>query len=415
MLPALLFVVLAVMVNVFATRTVRLGRDSRRKQNIIVTLIWVLPLVGAILSYRLVSRPAKTSTPQKVSAFRLDEEPPVGLQFAGLEPFNVLSNLAQHRPGGTRFPIMDWQALARWADTAKGQADNARAFELGVRAWLLHMKAACKRPLHLYETEHAYVLSPHDNSALLATATYIETTRKRIAQVLAGLAVFEEEEKSILLVLHNEDAYYEYLAAHSPDGESAMSSGVFINAGCPHFVVALADLTAIEPVIAHEMTHSALAHLALPRWLDEGLAVNTEQHLTRVPSLIYTARELRAMHLQYWGAAEMQEFWSGDSFFRTDDGNLLSYELARILVTHLSGDWERFKEYVLHVQQCDAGASAARGKLGVELGALVCALLEQPYSPEWEPMPELWDRAPAPAAAATVAAADKAGHDGPAA
>ena len=396
------------MVNVFATRTVRLGSDSRRKQNIIVTLIWVLPLVGAILSYRLVSRSAATSTPQKVSASRLDEEPPVELQIAELESFNVLSNLAEHRPGSTGFPLMNWQALGKWADTAKSQADNTRAFELGVRAWLLHMKAACKPPFHLYETQHAYVLSPLDISELLATATYIETTRKRIAQVLAGLAAFEEDEKSILLVLHNEDAYYDYLAAYSPDGESAMSSGVFINAGCPHFVVALADLTAIEPVIAHEMTHSALAHLALPRWLDEGLAVNTEQRLTRVPTLIYTARELRAMHLNYWGAAEMQEFWSGDSFFRTDDGNLLSYELARILVAHLSGDWARFKDYVLNVQRGDAGACAAREILGVELGALVCALLEQPYSPDWEPMPELWDGSAAPVAAA----AEKAGQGG---
>lgn len=78
---------------------------------------------------------------------------------------------------------------------------------------------------------------------------------------------------------------------------------------------ALADLAAIEPVIAHEMTHSALSHLALPRWLDEGLAVDTEQRLTGVRPLIYTPQELRIKHLQFWGRDEVQEFWFGETFF----------------------------------------------------------------------------------------------------
>lgn len=208
--------------------------------------------------------------------------------------------------------------------------------------------------------------------------------------MLHGVAVFPAGVKSILLVLPDEDAYYQYLSnQHSDEGEFAYSSGVFIDAGCPHFVVTMADLSAIEPVIAHEMTHSAVAHLALPRWLDEGLAVNTEQRLTAVPKLIYTPQELRAKHLQYWGAAQVQEFWSGESFFRHDDGNLLSYELARILVSHLSGDWERFKEFVSHARRGDAGARAAKDYLGAELGALVCALLEQAYLPEWEPIESL--------------------------
>lgn len=104
---------------------------------------------------------------------------------------------------------------------------------------------------------------------------------------------------------------------------------------------------------------------------------------------VYTPQELRAKHLQYWGAAQVQEFWSGESFFRHDDGNLLSYELARILVSHLSGDWERLKEFVSHARRGDTGAGAAKDYLGAELGALVCALLEQAYLPEWEPVESL--------------------------
>lgn len=362
-------------------------------QNMIITLIWIAPIMGVILSYGFTESAAPAPwKPYPPLAGTLDEVLPVQLHLAGMVPFNVEDHLTQHLPGGTGFPIMDWTALSAWANTAPNKADQERAFDLGVRAWLLHMKDVCQAPFRVYETAHAYILSPLDNGVVVATAAYIATTRKRISQVLSGVAAFAEGSKSILLVLHDEDAYYDYLAAYYPDGEFAMSSGVFINQGCPHFVVALADLAAIEPVIAHEMTHSAVHHLTLPRWLDEGLAVNTEQRLTRVPALIYSAKELRAKHLQYWGTSQIQEFWSGDSFFRTDDGNLLSYELARILVGHLSGDWEKFKLFLTNVKRSDAGAQAAQEQLDVNLGALVCALLERASEEDWNPTAALLEK-----------------------
>lgn len=114
--------------------------------------------------------------------------------------------------------------------------------------------------------------------------------------------------------------------------------------------------------------------------------------------MIYSPQELRTKHRQFWGKEEVQQFWSGESFFRTDDGNLLSYELARILVTHMSGDWERFENFVTNASRHDAGMSAARDHLAVDLGALVCALLEQPYTPEWEPNSAAWESETEPAA-----------------
>ncbi len=96
------------------------------------------------------------------------------------------------------------------------------------------------------------------------------------------------------------------------------------------------------------------------------------------------------MHLAFWNAETMQEFWSGQSFFRTDDGNLLSYELARIMVGHLAGDWNSFARFLAKANWEDAGVKAAQEELDVCLASMACAFLELPASGEWVPDARLW-------------------------
>jgi len=169
---------------------------------------------------------------------------------------------------------------------------------------------------------------------------------------------------------------------------------MYINAGCGHFVTVKADLRAIEPVIAHELTHSCVGHLPLPAWLNEGLAVNTEQHLSPLGPPVFTPQQMHDKHRRFWGDAEIQEFWSGKSFLRNDDGNMLSYDLARIMVAQLSKDWESFRAFVLASNLADAGATAAAEHLGVELGTVACALLEKEPALAWRPDPSAWEEAP---------------------
>lgn len=389
MLITLAIIVVIIAMNIFASREVRRGIDPGYRQNMLVAIIWMVPVFGCLMAYSHTPREAREHAANTRLPGTVDDAVQDALQLAGLAPFN----LAEHVHDVNGFPMMDWQALHQWVEGATVPAEADMAWAAGTRAWLIRMREVCGPSFRLLETEDAYILSSLDDSVLLATAAYISSTRKRIGAVLQGVAAFPAGVKSILLVLPDEDAYYQYLSnQHSDEGEFAYSSGVFINAGCPHFVVTVADLSTIEPVIAHEMTHSALAYLELPRWLDEGLAVNTEHRLTVVPKLIYTPHEMHAKHLKYWSAAQVQQFWSGESFFRHDDGNLLSYELARILVSHLSGDWGRFKDFVCHANRDDGGARAAQDYLGVELGVLVCALLEQAYSPDWEPAGQSGER-----------------------
>lgn len=152
------------------------------------------------------------------------------------------------------------------------------------------------------------------------------------------------------------------------------------------------DLRAVEPVIAHEMTHGCLGHLPIPAWLNEGIAVNTEQRLC--PARLPDPREMQQRHRAFWGPAKVQQFWSGQSFLRPDEGNELSYDLARILVAQFSADWDRFRPFVLAATFDDAGAAAAREHLGLALGDVIPALLQKEPALQWSPDPmSLWTAA----------------------
>ena len=113
--------------------------------------------------------------------------------------------------------------------------------------------------------------------------------------------------------------------------------------------------------------------------------MNMEARLTGKLYSEWTPEQMRHKHLNFWGTDEVQQFWSGESFQRTDDGNKLSYDLARILVGQFSTDWERFKSFVLSAEERDAGARAASVHLGVNLGAAVCSLMEEQALPSWAP------------------------------
>ena len=213
------------------------------------------------------------------------------------------------------------------------------------------------------------LLSSLDANVARAALDFIGKTRQRILRVLDGVAQVVEWGSDILIVFDDDDRYYEYVSRYYPEtGGFAFSSGMHIDHGCSHFVTMKADLLAIQPVIAHEMTHGCVAHLPLPAWLNEGIAVNTEQRLCPPPPPLFTPRQMHEKHLRFWGAEEIQQFWSGKSFLRDDEGNLLSYDLARIIVDQFSSDWEAFRPFVLAANVADAGAAAAREFLDVELG-----------------------------------------------
>ncbi|MEY4750679.1 MAG: hypothetical protein RIQ60_2893 [Pseudomonadota bacterium] len=373
--------------NLWASRRVSRHGDALGQRKLLLWIgIWLIPVLGAWIAADHARPPPAWPGPrppeQPGDASADDAALPHQLDHPDGPPFDLHSHIGLVNG----YPLMDWPALAAWAGTAADPEQARRLVEDGRRAWLLHLREVMSPDARLLENEEVFVLSSLEPRVALAMADYVANTRRRITRLLPELADYRSGEKPVVLVLDDEDAYYAYVSIYYPDeGEFAVSGGMFIDAGCPHFVAVYADLSAIEPVIAHEMTHLALAPLSLPRWLDEGIAVNTEHRLTGARARQQSAQQLHQQQQRFWTAQTIQEFWSGSAFLRSDDANTLSYELARILVDQLSRHWLDFAAFVRTAKRHDAGAAAALTVYAATLGAITTSLLELPADPAWEP------------------------------
>lgn len=383
-MPTFLILLLCVLaLNIWATRRVWLHHSPYSlPKGMLLAMIWLAPVFGAWIAAQQTPKPKAPASPAP-SPSSADEPAPASLQASdGTEwPLTPHLGLVQ------QVPLLDWKALADWAQGQGDHTAQVQAIEQGRRAWLLHLRQALWSQMAVRATEQVLMLSSLEDAQAQALTRYVATARQRVRQTLGELAQDGLTERTVILVLDTEEDYYHYVSIYYPEeGEFAFSGGMFIHAGCPHFVVVRADISSLEPVIAHELTHSTLAWLALPKWLDEGLAVNTEQRVAGVRGAQYTPQELHCMHQAYWTPARIQAFWTGASFDDVDKGNLLSYDLARILVQQLGQDWPRFVRFVQAAERSDGGARAAQEVLNIRLGALAASLFEQTEHEGWEPV-----------------------------
>ena len=315
------------------------------------------------------------------------EPAPSRVEVAAAEPFVLADHIEVHEG----FPYMRWDDVHAWAAAFPALEQAAAAWEACCNAWRLHLRDAMGANFRVDTSQHAAIVSSLDPREARAALEFMEKTRLRIIHVLKGIAQEPEMGRELLVIFDDEDAYYRYVARFYPAaGEFAFSGGMHIDDGASYYVTTKADLRSIEPVIAHEMTHGLVSHLPLPLWLNEGLAVNTEHRVAGAGSPRFPPQEMRAKHLKFWGDTEIQEFWSGKSFHRADDGNMLSYDLARLLIEHFSTDWNRFQDFANAATWEDAGAAAARKHLDVRLGVTVSALFEKETFEAWEPDSRLW-------------------------
>jgi hypothetical protein len=320
------------------------------------------------------------------------EPPPGEIVVDGLPPFPLQAHLRDD--GG--FPALDWQAVYAWASTGIEDAVANRGWTACGRAWLQHLGARLGSSYRVDEGSTARMLSSLPPAEARTVLGFMERTPSRIVRILDGVAAIAPWGKDALVVFDDADTYYRYVARHYPqDGEFGFSGGMHLSEdGSSYFVTMKAELAAIEPVIAHEMTHACLAHLPIPAWLNEGLAVNTERRLTPQPRPTITPHQVHRMHIRFWNADTIQEFWCGHSFQRSDQGKMLSYELATTLVEQLARDWPRFRDFAREASFEDAGQAAAQRHFELDLGAAVCALVERDGDPEWSPDSRRWQSSP---------------------
>ena len=223
--------------------------------------------------------------------------------------------------------------------------------------------------------------------------SFAERARRGILRALDGLAADAGAGPRVILVFESDDEYYEYIAPFYPEGHYGVSSGVHLSGGYGHFALPRREPDLLEPVVAHELTHALLSHLPLPRWLNEGIAVNLESALCprhgRRLELSWIER-----HQRWWEAESVQQYWSGRAFLRPDKLAELSYELAWVSVRSLAEDYPTFRSFALAASYEDAGQASARKHFGDGLGRHFEAFLGEG---DWEPDPSRWLEEPATA------------------
>ena len=290
----------------------------------------------------------------------------------------------------TTLPIPDWDQLEQPADAS---AEQLHAFwATAAFTWLSDLSARLGDGYAIAESDSFMLLGALSERQQQLALEYAEKSRNRVLKVLSGIAVDEGYGKDVIIVFKDHETYYEYTSNYDNEvpaaEELSFSGGMYINRGYGHFVFVADDLTLIEPVIAHELTHSLMSHLPLPLWINEGIAVNTERRLCPRERSRYTPQEVRDKFARFWNEETIQEFWSGKSWRRPDEGNSLSYELATTFIGLASrDDWEQFVAFVNASDWVDAGDAAA----GEHLGYGVANLAEAVLGPgNWQPEPSRW-------------------------
>jgi hypothetical protein len=280
------------------------------------------------------------------------------------------------------YPRPQWPAIGAIIDTLPVELVHEHWCE-AARVWQRATALHLGRPYALRETPNFLVLSPLEARATELIERFVERAWKQIVAQLDGLAADDGYGKRVVMLFATQDAYYEYSAFFYPDGEHPLSAGVFLNAEYAHIAIPFHDIPETEATIAHELTHCYVRSLPLPLWLNEGLAVTFENEICANRPLRMDADRL-AEHHAFWNEETIQEFWSGHSFRRSDEGIDLSYELARYCVRALAHDQDPFIEFAKNAHFDDGGEAAAVQVYGGSLGGLI----EQFFGAgDWAPRP----------------------------
>ena len=290
----------------------------------------------------------------------------------------------------TTMPIPNWDLVQR---TAPADAAALDAFwRDAADAWLQALSFNLGEGFAIAGSEHFLLLSPLSARERTLALEWSERAHRRILKTLDGVARAAGHGPHVVIVFDDIDQYHEYVLHYVPDeDDNAMSAGMFIDRGYGHYIFVKSDLERMEPIVAHELTHALVSHLPIPLWLNEGTAVNTEKHL--VPHLaaprnaLYTPREMEQRHAKFWNARTIQEFWSGPSFRRPDEGAELSYDLAERMVKLLAEDYARYRELLNAADADDAGDVALTQAYGFDLAQLAAAILGDG---DWRPRPDAW-------------------------
>jgi len=286
--------------------------------------------------------------------------------------FNSIPGIRDKRIG---LPRPDWVEVRDWLATFTDQPEQNEAWNLFAEKWLAALIEALPDGYRVHESDGFYLLSQVDEASSGRMLRWCESSQRKIDEFLPEIVFEEQGWKMIVLALSGRELYCNYVADFYPEmGEFGMSGGMCM-ADLGHIVLCVIPNADLERTIAHELVHGALAPLPLPLWLNEGVTQVLEDMIVDVSSFQMNSF-IKNEHRAFWNEKTIDEFWAGDSFYRPDDGQHLSYSLAQVLVLNIiSGYGKKLNRFLIEAQKSDAGNAAAGAVFDVSLGERVAQFL----------------------------------------
>jgi hypothetical protein len=295
----------------------------------------------------------------------LPEYPELGLTFTFVE--------------GLPQPI--WEGVLERHPIDGDPQELMRVYSEAATRWLETLQSYLPLPHRVTMSENFAILSPQDDEQSVRIIRTAERYRTHILKLLDGAARDEGYGPHVALVFDGHEVYYRYVAAFFSEGEYGASGGIMLNRGYAHVALPLVKQQ-WHATLAHELTHVFLHHLRLPAWLDEGITQWVESTVAETNHFAPSHASMRKQR-EFWNGIGLQEFWTGASFFRVDDGQKHSYELAEILVRNLHArSKQQLADLLNHADAGDAGSGALRASYRLSLGELIAEVLGPG---EWEP------------------------------
>jgi len=289
-----------------------------------------------------------------------------------------------------KFPRPNWDEIYRHVENNLNETNQNELWNNIARAWMSQIISKLPKGYSIHESDNFIIVTSESDRYVSIFQTFLENTLNIILRTLYNITSDNGFGKHVVLIFDDIDSYYSYMSYfYSEDGIYGLSSGVYLNKGYGHFAFPSQELSYAESIAAHEMTHALVSHLPIPAWLDEGMAVNIENFVTGSSPLSMNDK-IYAQHQSFWGDEEIQEFWSGESFSRIDEGQSLSYQLAQFAVNTLSKDYDAFIRFVNKAHYSDGGESAASEIYNGSLGDLITQLFGEG---NWTPNPDTWTKA----------------------
>ena len=288
-----------------------------------------------------------------------------------------------------------WRVLLHVIDRYHSPEEKLSAWTDVAAQWASRWKAELGKDFWIAQSGTFSLVSQLDRETAERTLQRANRFKEKISDVLGPVAW--EDRPEILLVQIAD----EFLARRLDDAVSSSAEQTYTEQAADRgaltwILMGSRDETLMIYDLQSGLVWGCLSHLPLPRWVTAGVAIQLwrafDVSAGQPPRELFDA-DLIPEHRSFWNETTIQSFWAGTCRTEYPDQSHLERELSQILIHLLSEKTASLTDFLRCAHEYDAGKSAARVCLKIDLGELAGTFLGPGC---WTPRPlavaESWDR-----------------------